>query len=659
MHELSHQTSVVILSLFVAVFSSAVSYLLASRGALGQIRNHRLWIIGSALCLAVGLWSMHFLGILALRIPIRLHLDPWLTAASFLPAVVGAWALLVSARQPLVRPGPMLLGSGGLASGVVCMHYLGMAAIDHQPAPTFSLVSIWMASAWAWLASLVAYLAYQRLLSSKVASTARQVVFTSSFMGLAITGMHYLAMSGTSLGTQGLCLTSSLVSGSASPAGDLQGLQVAAENLWLAAIIFLLLMVVQVAGLLAAIYDARLEDQHMRQVRALASENRRLDERADDLSARLTHEQSIHQAALDATQDVIFAWCGFERTFFVSPAVHALWGLPSDHALHALEDLQAFMVPADRLNFEEAIAAMVSGERADHSQTLEIRRGDGQQRWLSVRARVTTRTRRPMIVGAFTDITALKQRELEALAVADQQRELAAFRGQIVRIVSHELRTPLTVLATGTELLRSRCQPSPGLPPEKMASYFQNMDDALEQVKAVLAEVLQYNKLETGELVNTPRCLDLLGQIDQTVKMVCKGAQVPLERVRLSLDVQTSQLMCDPFLLEQVLRNLLTNAVKYGLGKPVFLRAVADEDRLSIEVEDQGLGVSDDLLERLFQPFARGANAAHLPGTGLGLSIAHRAASVMGGELRLLRSNNTGSVFGLSLPVQPCSPGPI
>jgi signal transduction histidine kinase len=192
-----------------------------------------------------------------------------------------------------------------------------------------------------------------------------------------------------------------------------------------------------------------------------------------------------------------------------------------------------------------------------------------------------------------------------------------------------------------------------------MASYFQNMDDALEQVKAVLAEVLQYNKLETGELVNTPRCLDLLGQIDQTVKMACKGAQVPLERVRLSLDVQTSQLMCDPFLLEQVLRNLLTNAVKYGLGKPVFLRAVADEDRLSIEVEDQGLGVSDDLLERLFQPFARGANAAHLPGTGLGLSIAHRAASVMGGELRLLRSNNTGSVFGLSLPVQPCSPGPI
>jgi PAS domain S-box-containing protein len=677
---LTHQFFVVFLSVAVAVLSAGAAYVLASRAAATKGSAQTAWHWASAVALALGIWSMHFMGLLALRLPIRLHLDPWVTALSFLPALAGSWSLIWLARhasgpRPLPGLAGALLAALLLASGVVGMHYLGMMAIDPVMPLRFSMISVLAASAWAFLVSLLVYGVYRRLFLSGRGMAMGQVVGSSLMMGLAIAGMHYLAMSGTWFGAQGLCLTTRLepvvnstgVNMGAVPGGldlaafvdmpDLLSLQLLSENVWLALVIFLLLMVVHVTGLLAGIYDARLADQNLRKAEQLAQENQVLDQRAEDLSAQLSHEQSILRAALDATQDVIFSWCGHEKTFFVSQAVHSLFGLRHDHTLTGPSDLQALMLQDDAARFEQGIADMVAGQSSAMNLDIHVQCPNGERRWLAVRAQVTTTTRRPMIVGAFTDITLLKQRELDALALADQQTELAAFRGQIVRIVSHELRTPLTVLATGTELLRSRCQPSQGLPAEKMATYFQNMDDAIEQIKAVLSEVLQYNKLETGELSNTPRCLSLSAQVQQVVQMVCKAHQRPIDSVRVSIDTEQDQLWMDGFLFEQVLRNLLTNALKYGEQKPVFLRAVADDQLLSVEVEDQGLGLSPELLPRLFQPFARGSNAAHLPGTGLGLSIAQRAAVVMGGSLRLLRSGENGSTFVCAVPVTACQTG--
>jgi PAS domain S-box-containing protein len=679
---LTHQLFVVFLSVAVAVLSASAAYVLASRAAASKGSSQHAWMLASSVALALGIWSMHFMGLLALRLPIRLHLDPWITAWSFLPALAGSWSLIWLARyasgpRPLPGSAASLLAALGLAVGVVGMHYLGMLAIDPVMPLVFSTASVLAASGWAFLVSLLAYRVYRQLFALVHPLAFGRVATSSLIMGLAIAGMHYLAMSGTTFGSQGLCITDRLhpvatpigstgaqsVEATAqgmlttSPSAelpDLLSLALLSENVWLALVIFLLLMVVHVTGLLAAIYDARLADQNRRKAEKLAQQNQVLDQRAEDLSARLSHEQSVLKAALDATQDVIFSWCGHEKTFFVSQAVHQLFGLPAHQILTGLADLQALMQEEDADAFEKGIADMVSGQSMGMTLDVRIRRPNADLRWLAVRAQVTTATRRPMIVGAFTDITLLKQRELDALAVANQQRELAAFRGQMVRIVSHELRTPLTVLATGTELLRSRCQPSPGLPPEKMATYFQNMDDAVDQIKAVLSEVLQYNKLETGELSNTPRCIDLAAQIQQTVDLVCKAHGRSPSSVVVSTDATHDHLLLDAFLFEQVLRNLLTNALKYGERKPVFLRAVADDQLLSVEVEDQGLGLSPDLLPRLFQPFARGSNAAHLPGTGLGLSIAHRAAVVMGGGLRLLRSGETGSTFVCAVPVAPC-----
>jgi PAS domain S-box-containing protein len=679
---LTHQLFVVFLSVAVAILSAGAAYVLASRAATTQGFAQTAWLWASAVALALGIWSMHFMGLLALRLPIRLHLDPWVTALSFLPALAGAWSLIGLSRpatlQPLAETPRTLLAGLALASGVVGMHYLGMLAIDPVMPLRFSSASVLVASTWAFLVSLLAYRVYRRLFLSGQGLALGQAAGSSLVMGIAIAGMHYLAMSGTRFGIQGLCLTDRLtpvgdrLAGSVNPSTDpnagfagvpspldmpdLLSLQLLSENVWLALVIFLLLMVVHVAGLLAGIYDARLADQNRRKAEQLAQENQVLDQRAEHLSAQLSHEQSILKAALDATQDVIFSWCGHEKTFFVSQAVYPLFGLQSHQMLTGPHDLQAQMLPDDAMRFEEGIADMVAGQSTAMHLDVQVQRPDGERRWLAVRAQVTTATRRPMIVGALTDITLLKQRELDALALADQQKELAAFRGQIVRIVSHELRTPLTVLATGTELLRSRCQPSPGLPPEKMATYFQNMDDAIEQIKAVLSEVLQYNKLETGELANTPRCLSLSAQIQQTVELVCKAHHRPIQSVRVSIDAEQDHLWLDGFLFEQVIRNLMTNALKYGQQQPVFLRAVADAHLLSVEVEDQGFGLSPELLPRLFQPFARGSNAAHLPGTGLGLSIAHRAAVVMGGSLRLLRTGETGSTFVCAVPVSPCEP---
>ena len=129
----SYQFSLVLLSVFVAMMASYTALSLAGRVTETQGRASTLWLVGGAVAMGCGIWSMHFIGMLAFSLPIRLSYDLLWTLVSLLAAIgVSAFALRIVTR-PTIRRFDILLGGILMGAGIVCMHYMGMQALKMNP----------------------------------------------------------------------------------------------------------------------------------------------------------------------------------------------------------------------------------------------------------------------------------------------------------------------------------------------------------------------------------------------------------------------------------------------------------------------------------------------------------------------------------------------
>jgi signal transduction histidine kinase len=106
----------------------------------------------------------------------------------------------------------------------------------------------------------------------------------------------------------------------------------------------------------------------------------------------------------------------------------------------------------------------------------------------------------------------------------------------------------------------------------------------------------------------------------------------------------------DPVRLEQVLTNLLSNALKYGEGRPVRVAVGATPETATLEVEDHGIGMSAEVIGRIFHPFERGVPAGHYGGLGLGLYITEQIVRAQGGSIKVRSIPKQGAVFTVELP---------
>ncbi|MFO1270803.1 MAG: EAL domain-containing protein [Rubrivivax sp.] len=198
---------VVLLSILVAALASFTALDLARRIRQQEHGGARAWVLGGALVMGSGIWSMHFVGMLAMSLPIEIGFAPGITFASWLAAVaVSALALCIASRD---RLGGRTLGLGALAmgGGICAMHYTGMAAIDLAPGivwhPGWVAASVLVACGTAAVALLI-FFGMRRLsgLNALAAQASAAVV-----MGLAISGMHYTGMAAASFPAGAVCLS--------------------------------------------------------------------------------------------------------------------------------------------------------------------------------------------------------------------------------------------------------------------------------------------------------------------------------------------------------------------------------------------------------------------------------------------------------------------
>jgi two-component system CheB/CheR fusion protein len=257
------------------------------------------------------------------------------------------------------------------------------------------------------------------------------------------------------------------------------------------------------------------------------------------------------------------------------------------------------------------------------------------------------------VVITFTDISERKH-TAKALEAVTRQAELAnAAKSRFLAAASHDLRQPLQTLALLQGLLAKIVQ---GERAQKLVSRF---DETLGAMSGMLNALLDINQIEAGTVRADMVCFPVNDLLDLLRDEFTYHAQA--QGLDLRVLPCTMTINSDPRLLEQMLRNLLSNALKYTKAGRVLLGCRRHDDILSIEVWDTGVGIPEAELQAIFEEYHQLDNAARerVRGLGLGLSIVQRVGNLLGHSVRVRSHPNKGSVFAIDVALSPKLAAPL
>ncbi len=379
---------------------------------------------------------------------------------------------------------------------------------------------------------------------------------------------------------------------------------------------------------------------------------RNVTERRRAESAVKASESRFRLLAENTSELIILAKDDGTRTY-ISPASYRLFGYTSDELADEMKHFR-WVHPDER----EQLAEASLGDSGTTSVVCRVGHKEGGWIWVEaiIRRFVGAGGDEPSIIATFRDVSE-RQAQAEALRQAKIAAEQASqAKTEFLAAMSHEIRTPLNAVLGYADLLLADMS----VAGEKRLS-LERIQNAGSALRTVVDDILDFSKIEAGEidLVLKPFRPGLL--VDNAISIVRGSAQAKTLALVIDIGANVPQLVVgDHDRLRQVLLNLLNNAIKFTLSGSVTLliRALTSESdfvRLRFGVEDTGIGIVSDKLERLFQRFSQidGSISRDFGGTGLGLAICRRLVEAMNGVVGVTSEFGRGSTFwfDVTLPV--------
>ncbi len=341
-----------------------------------------------------------------------------------------------------------------------------------------------------------------------------------------------------------------------------------------------------------------------------------------------------------------------------SAELAAIFGHAIEDTAHKPSDWMGTVHPDDVEQVNRAVdEAMNLGSTENEYRII---RPDGEVRWLLGHRRGIDGPNGRRMVGTIQDITERRHEEerrrdaeaLAAQALRESERaalEASRMKSQFLANMSHEIRTPMNgVIGMIDALLHSALT-------EEQQRHAETARRSAESLLTIIDDVLDFSKIEAGRLELEAEAVDLLELTGELRHLLWPRAQARGLRLIVSLDPAVPDVVLgDAVRLRQILVNLITNAIKFSEDGEIVVTIACDEDEvLRFEVADQGIGIDDETLAGLFEPFtqADASTTRRFGGTGLGLAISRQLAELMGGTLDATSEPGAGSTFRFTAPL--------
>ena len=344
------------------------------------------------------------------------------------------------------------------------------------------------------------------------------------------------------------------------------------------------------------------------------------------------------------------------RVDYVSPNIERLLGVPLEQVQQDIRALRA-LHPKDSPDHDKNFFAGIQcGEQCEwnadyaHQQT-------GERRWFHIVAmgsEVAGRTKYILVMSDRTADRKINQALSEAVAAAE-----AASRAKSTFLsnMSHDIRTPMNAIIGFTTLAVSNIDNQ-----ERVKDYLTKTLSSSRHLLALINDILDMSRIESGKLHLEETEVNLSEMLHDIKTIV--GGQVHAKQLELymdALDVTDEDVYCDRTRMGQILLNLLSNAIKFTpAGGTVSVRVrqlagtVRDCAQYEFRVRDNGIGMSPEFAQKIFEPFERErtSTVSRIQGTGLGMAITRNIVEMMGGTIKVQTEKNRGTEFIICLPLR-------
>ncbi|WP_445178452.1 hybrid sensor histidine kinase/response regulator [Pseudomonas sp. McL0111] len=257
-------------------------------------------------------------------------------------------------------------------------------------------------------------------------------------------------------------------------------------------------------------------------------------------------------------------------------------------------------------------------------------------------------------------VEALEQsrREQEALLEQLQSTQLeleqaVRMRDDFMSIVAHEVRTPLNGLILETQLRKMHLarDNAAAFTLDKMHAMVDRDERQIKSLIRLIEDMLDVSRIRTGKLSIRPNRFDLVKLVSTLLQNFAQQMEAAETEVSFTAP-EPVEGNWDEFRIEQVVTNLLTNALRYGGRNPVQVRVYRESNEARVEVQDHGIGISEENQKRIFQQFERVSAKTVVAGLGLGLFISEQIVAAHGGSIVVESEINEGALFRVCLPIE-------
>ncbi len=302
----------------------------------------------------------------------------------------------------------------------------------------------------------------------------------------------------------------------------------------------------------------------------------------------------------------------------------------------------------DRAALGERIRLRLMGEvLAEEHRQVRLMLPGQDMKWLEFGDNLVPWDGGQGLLVFFLDVTQRHSAELETRAAVERQRRLNDLRSRFIAMTSHEFRTPLATILSAQELLQSY---NDRLPPDEKLELYDMIRSGVNRMTRMLERILLLGQAEAHMLECHPQVIDLRALCHELITEA--KANHPGNQCDVLADCEAglADRQFDGTLLRHILANLLSNAIKYSpVGGQVHLKFYAQGMQTVFEVSDQGIGIPQEEIQDLFEPFHRASNVGDIDGTGLGLAIVKQSVDLHGGSLQVESAVGRGARFTVRL----------